>query len=71
MRITCAILVLAVVGSSVSIVRAGDTSTIRIGINSETIGAWRVQANPSLAGAIAAFGAPSRCRRVSGLPSFA
>jgi hypothetical protein len=71
MRITCAILVLAVVGSSVSIVRAGDTSTIRIGINSETIGAWRVQANPSLAGAIAAFGAPSRCRKVSGLPSFA
>jgi hypothetical protein len=51
--------------------RAGDTSTIRIRINSETIGAWRVQANPSLAGAIAAFGAPSRCRRVSGLPSFA
>jgi hypothetical protein len=71
MRIACAILALAVVAGSVSIVRAADTSVIRIGVESETIGAWRAHANPSLAGAIAAFGAPSRCRNVSGLPGFA
>ena len=47
------------------------TNVIRVGVASETIGPWRVDANPSLAGAIAAFGAPSRCTKVSGLPSFA
>ena len=71
MRIACAILALAVVGGSVSIVQAADTSAIRIGVKTETIGPWRVQANPSLAGAIAAFGAPARCRKVTGLPGFA
>jgi hypothetical protein len=47
------------------------TNVIRVGVASETIGPWQVDANPSLAGAIAAFGAPSRCTRVSGLPAFA
>jgi hypothetical protein len=47
------------------------TNVIRVGVASETIGPWQVDANPSLAGAIAAFGAPSRCTKVSGLPSFA
>jgi len=71
MRTACAIAAVAVVGGSVSIVQAAGTSAIRIGVETETIGLWRVQANPSLAGAIAAFGAPSRCTKVSGLPGFA
>jgi hypothetical protein len=47
------------------------TNVVRVGVASETIGPWRVDANPSLAGAIAAFGTPSRCTKVSGLPGFA
>jgi hypothetical protein len=47
------------------------TNVIRVTVASETIGPWRVEANPSLAGAIAAFGTPSRCTKVSGLPGFA
>ena len=71
MRIAAAILAIAVVGGSASIVRAARSSAIRIGVKTETIGPWRVQANPSLAGAIAAFGTPSRCTKISGLPGFA
>ncbi|HAL26404.1 MAG TPA: hypothetical protein DCP25_06645 [Chloroflexi bacterium] len=71
MRTACAIVAVAVVGGSVSIVQAADTSAIRVGVNTETIGPWRVQANPTLTGAIAAFGPPSRCTKVRGLPSFA
>ena len=71
MRTACAIAAVAVVGGSGSTVRAADTSAIRIGVKTETIGLWRVHANPSLAAAIVAFGTPSRCTKVSGLPSFA
>jgi hypothetical protein len=71
MRSACAMLAIAVVGTCASIVWAADTKAIRIGVRTETIGPWRVQGNSSLAGAIAAFGAPSRCRKLSGLPGFA
>jgi hypothetical protein len=71
MRSACTVFVLVVVGGFASIVQAADTGAIRIGVKTEAIGPWRVQANPSLDGAIAAFGAPSRCRTVSGVPGFA
>ena len=71
MRVGRATLALAVAGSAVSIAVGADTRPIRIGVETETIAAWRVDANPTLAAAIAALGAPTSCRKLRNFGGFA
>jgi hypothetical protein len=44
---------------------AADVQTIRVGVQSEAIGCWRVGADPSLAAAVSALGKPSTCNGLS------
>ena len=72
MRIVRATAALAAAVSCFSVAGAAvETRVIRVGVESEAIGPWHVDANPSLAAAIRAFGSPSSCETVKGLPGFA
>jgi hypothetical protein len=50
---------------------AVQPTTIRVGVETETIGPWRAHADPSLAAAVRALGEPSSCKGVKGLVGFA
>ncbi|HEX6701713.1 MAG TPA: hypothetical protein VF101_13375 [Gaiellaceae bacterium] len=50
---------------------AVQPATIRVGVETQTIGPWQAHADASLADAVRALGEPSSCKPVKGMAGFA